>query len=538
LRRQLSVLGDASPRIIGAILLHQEDQRETRDVATAGVPVFGDVYDLDTIIKRERPDMVIVSIPAVMTDAIKRIRTHLRRLEIPDRFIATLQDQVNGVGPRSVFEVDVVQLLDRPPVEIDESAIRRTIRGKRVLITGAGGSIGSELSRIAARFEPRELFLMERSENALFEIDRQIARNHPHLPRGVWLHDVTDAEKTLAYCVAARPEVIFHTAAHKHVPMMEDHPALAVRNNFFGTKSIADAASQTGCERFVMISTDKAVNPSSIMGATKRLAELYIQYLNARRDTTFEIVRFGNVIGSAGSVLPTWIDQIREGGPVTVTHPEMTRFFMTIPEAASLVVQAAALENVGGGDIAVLDMGEPISILGLVKRLIEQHGLSWVMPTVPVTKTTTSADASNRNRTNATSSPSHSPKQNHAAAIPIVFTGIRPGEKLHEELVYRNENMRRSPHPGIHIWKSTDAPEEELVGDMVATLAETCERGDAETVITSIVRLVPEMQIASRMHRRQKTVNPALTTVSLTDQAADALYRTGTTNNADPSKVA
>lgn len=536
MRRQLSVLGETSPRILGAILLHHEDQYETKDVAGAGIPVLGDVTHLDTIVARARPDLAIVSIPAVMTGAITTIRTRLRRLNIPDRFIATLEDQINGVGPRSVFEVNVLELLDRPAVQIDEAAIRKTIRGKRVLITGAGGSIGSELSRIAARFEPRELFLMERSENALFEIDRQIARNNPRMPRGAWLHDVTDAEKTLDYCVAAKPEVIFHTAAHKHVPMMEEHPELAVRNNFFGTRSIADAAAQTGCERFVMISTDKAVNPSSIMGATKRLAEIYIQYLNARRDTTFEIVRFGNVIGSAGSVLPTWIDQIREGGPVTVTHPEMTRFFMTIPEAASLVVQAAALENVGGGDIAVLDMGEPISILGLIKKLIEQHGLRWVMPTVP--PTANAVDENNQNQTNKTISPAHTTRHNQPAVIPIVFTGIRPGEKLHEELVYRNENVRRSPHPSIRIWKSSTIPGEEMVGDMVATLAEACQRGDAETVITSIVRLVPEMQIASRMRCRPKNVNPALRTVSLTDHAADALYRTGTINKADPSKVA
>ncbi len=530
LGRQLGLLGGDGPIVVGALLMHPGDGDEDGDeLRKLGIEVLGVVDDLEEVMERVNPDLAIVSLPGVMGDAVTRIRTKLRRLGIADRFIATLADQINGVGPRTAFEVSVGDLIDRPTRAIDEEAIGRTIRGKRVLITGAGGSIGSELARIAAEYEPRELFLMERSENALFEIDRQIARAHPELRRGVWLHDVTDVEKTLAYCVAARPEVIFHTAAHKHVPMMEDHPGLAVGNNFFGTKSIADAARQTGCERFVMISTDKAVNPSSVMGATKRLAEWYVQYLNQRSDTIFEIVRFGNVLGSAGSVLPTWMRQIRDGGPVTVTHPEMTRFFMTIPEAAALVVQAAALDEVGGGDVVVLDMGEALSILGLAQRLIEQFGLGWVVPTDPAFGT------GSGNGVGVGSS-----CDNKAGLIPIVFTGIRPGEKLHEELVYRDENMHPSPYDGIRIWEAAVIPDSEMIGDMVATLTEACERGDAETVVTAIMRLVPEMRSGGRRGGRRSLLSdatgmPAVETVNL---ANGSHYHTGIIAKDDPSKVA
>jgi FlaA1/EpsC-like NDP-sugar epimerase len=291
-----------------------------------------------------------------------------------------------------------------------------------VLITGAGGSIGSELARIVARFVPSKLVLLERSENALFEIDRQIARMHPQMGRAAILHDVTNRTRTAAVVMSQKPAVIFHAAAHKHVPMMEDHPAEAVENNFFGTRSIADAAASNGVDRFVMISTDKAVNPSSVMGATKRLAELYIQHLNTRSDTNYSMVRFGNVLGSACSVLPIWSQQLSQGLPVTVTHPEMFRYFMTIPEAAGLVLQSAALSNAdgqGGGEVFLLDMGEPIRILDLARRFVRLQGLE------------------------------------PDADVSIQFTGIRPGEKLFEELAYTGEDMIPTPHASVRIWRTT-----------------------------------------------------------------------------------
>jgi len=277
-----------------------------------------------------------------------------------------------GPAPR----IDLAALIGRTPHEMDREAVGRVLRGRRVLITGAGGSIGGELARVAAEFEPSLLVLMERAENALFEIDRQMARHFPGVQRKAVLHDVVDAEATLRLCQKITPQVVFHAAAHKHVPLMEDHPAHAVTNNLFGTKSIADAAVAVGAERFVMISSDKAVNPTSVMGATKRLAEMYVRGLggeianrkspiaNEGQGTRLSMVRFGNVLGSAASVLTIWAQQIAEGGPLTITDPRMTRYFMTIPEAATLVVQSAALEA-GGVGVFVLDMGEPVRIVEL-----------------------------------------------------------------------------------------------------------------------------------------------------------------------------
>ncbi len=522
-QRQISLLDTTvQPTVIGAIVLDDQGPIATRELTAAGIRPLGLVSDLESIVDDVRPQLALVSLPSSMSHAITAIRTRLRKMGVPDRFMATLEDQMLGVGPRSHFEISEDALTGRSPIEIDEKAIIDTIRGKRVLITGAGGSIGSELSRICAAYEPAALFLMDRSENALFEIDRQIARKHPDLTRGAWLHDVTDTEKTLAYCEAAKPEIIFHAAAHKHVPMMEDHPALAVRNNFFGTKSIADAAAITGCKRFVMISTDKAVNPSSIMGATKRLAELYIQHLNAVRSTTFEIVRFGNVLGSAGSVLTIWDHQIKEGGPITVTHPEMTRYFMTIPEAASLVVQAAALDHLQGGDIAVLDMGEPLSILEMAKRFVELHGLGWTL---------------NDSQAAQSAQMDESAFSHSCERIPIVCTGIRPGEKLHEELVYRHENMVRSPHPGIRVWKG-NAPSAELVGDMVATLVDACQIGTSTVVSTAIARLIPEMQVATRFGRASDKLNVETPDIHTTPALTDTLCRPGTTAKLKSPKVA
>jgi FlaA1/EpsC-like NDP-sugar epimerase len=270
----------------------------------------------------------------------------------------------------------------------------------------------------------------------------------------------------MALCEETRPDVIFHSAAHKHVPMMQDHPVEAISNNFFGTVSIADAASATGCDRFVMISTDKAVNPTSIMGATKRLAELYVQHMNQVSECVFRMVRFGNVLASSGSVLPVWADQIRHGGPVTVTHPEMMRYFMTIPEAAALVIQAAALDDRVGGEVMLLDMGEPICILDLAKRYIAQHGLE------PVVVRAGGAGHDGHDST---------------GTLPIVFTGIRPGEKLFEELSYNHESIVPSSHPGIAVWQM-EPPTSGQIGRIVESLS-ACVRGgvDAAEVVRALV---------------------------------------------------
>lgn len=435
LSAQLQLVDDP-PISIGWVLLNESERERLRD---GDEPVLGSVSELESIIARRTPGIALVCLPAVMKDAIAQIRTRLRKLGVPDRFMPTLEDQIAGIGPRMQTDLDLAALIDRPARDIDHDLVRSIIENKRVLITGAGGSIGSELARVAASHNPAKLVLVDRAENSLFEIDRQIARNHPELPREALLHDVVDRHDTLAHFQRLKPEIIFHAAAHKHVPMMEDHPAAAVDNNLFGTKSAADAASACGAERFVMISTDKAVRPSSVMGATKRLAELYVQDCNRRSATRFAIVRFGNVLGSTGSVLDIWTRQIADGGPITITDPRMTRYFMTIPEAASLVVQAAALSGMqspdAGADVFVLDMGEPIRIVDVARRFIEQHGLT---PRLPGPEGVAATIAGNN-------------VQGHGV-VDVVVTGRRPGEKLHEELVSEGEEVRPTAHPRISIW--------------------------------------------------------------------------------------
>ncbi len=458
--RQVKLMGEP-PELIGCVLSAEEPTEQ---------PYLGRLSELEAIVERYRPGLALVSFPAVMSTLILNTRTALRRLGVADRFLATLEDQVAGVGPRTHFNVDVQELIGRRPHELDEATIRTAIQGKNVLITGAGGSIGSELARQCARFSPRTVLLMERSENSLFEIDRQLARFFPQLHRRAILHDVTEAARTEAILKATNAQVIFHAAAHKHVPMMEDHPAHAVDNNVFGTKAIVDAAIEAGAERFVMISTDKAVNAVSVMGATKRLAERYVQHLScdgASGNTLLRIVRFGNVLGSACSVLPIWGRQIEEGGPITVTHPEMTRYFMTIPEAAGLVIQAACLptESAGqaGGEVFILDMGEPVRILELAQRYVRLHGLEPVEP----------SDASRC-----------------PGSISLVLSGIRPGEKLHEELAHASETTVPTPHPAIRAWQG-EAPEAIGMTAMLAALESIRSSDDPQAALEVLGRYVP-----------------------------------------------
>ncbi|MCP3905482.1 MAG: polysaccharide biosynthesis protein [Planctomycetes bacterium] len=461
LERQLDLLPDR-PLTIGWVLTG-------RETAPGDRPVLGPLDDLEAIVARRRPTLALVSMPAVMRDAVTHVRTRLRRLGVPDRFVPTLEDLVAGIGPRTYLDVDLAALLDRPPRALDPETGRVLLAGRRVLVTGAGGSIGSELSRMIAATGPERLVLMDRAENPLFEIDRQIARRFPDLARHAVLHDVVDTEGTLAHCRRHEPEIIFHAAAHKHVPMMEDHPAAALDNNLFGTRSIVDAALATGARRFVMISTDKAVRPTSIMGATKRLAELYVQHVNRRSNTACSMVRFGNVLGSSGSVLEIWSRELAAGGPLTVTDPEMTRYFMTIPEAAALVIESAALvdPDAADGEVFVLDMGEPVRILDMAQRFIRMHGLEPGL-------------AAGRR-----------PGSAAPGVMPIVFTGARPGEKLHEELALPAEELRPTRHPDISI-RELAPPDDACVDDLLANLAPDVRPRDPRHLAEAIRRQVPE----------------------------------------------
>ena len=491
LAHTLSV-AEPRPEVVGCVLPAVALQGEAADALPC--PTLGPIEQLDTVLAEHRPQLVLVSLPLAMREAIGQAAATLGRLGVTWRFMPTLDDQLAGRTTSKITgglptspaaaqglstssfmtgPIDPTRLIDRAPRPLDEPALAKWIGGRRVMITGAGGSIGSELARVVARFGPGQLTLVERSENALFEIDRELARTHPDLSRRAVLHDVTQRERTFDVLAKHRPDVVLHAAAHKHVPMMEDHPAAAIENNFYGTRAIADATAAIGAERFVMISTDKAVNPSSIMGASKRLAELYVQHLNSVSDTACCMVRFGNVLGSACSVVPIWTKQLEHGGPITVTHADMTRYFMTIPEAAGLVLQAGMFSGTinttthdRGGEVFLLDMGEPIRILDLARRFVRLQGFE------PDTD------------------------------VEIKITGARPGEKLFEELAYTGEDMLKTPHDSIRVWK-TQPPSQAQMQRIIDTFDRLRNKtGDpdrvwrdspAEAIITALRSAVPEM---------------------------------------------
>ncbi|HEX7712417.1 MAG TPA: nucleoside-diphosphate sugar epimerase/dehydratase [Bacillota bacterium] len=377
-----------------------------------GIPVLGTREDIPRIIKQYEVEEVIIALPSASKKDIREILEICHQEVAHVLIVPAVAEIINGtVTMKQLRDVAIEDLLGREPVSVDLTSIAGYLTGERVLITGAGGSIGSELCRQLAPFKPTQLLLLGRGENSIYEIDQELTVDFPELNKVPIIADIRDREKLTQVFRDYRPTVIFHAAAHKHVPLMELEPDEAVKNNVFGTKNMAELADQFKCKRFVLISTDKAVNPSSVMGATKRVAELIIQDLNTRSQTKFMAVRFGNVLGSRGSVIPLFRRQIARGGPITVTHPEMTRFFMTIPEAAQLVIQAGALGH--GGEVFILDMGDPVKIVDLARDLIRLSGF------VP------------------------------DKDIKIEFKGIRPGEKMYEELLTRDEGVRATKHERI-----------------------------------------------------------------------------------------
>ena len=426
-----------------------------------GVPVLGTTDDLREICKKVGATQVLITIARASGKEVRRIVEVCEKAELPVKIIPPLHEIVGGkIGLSNVRSVAIEDLLRREPVRLDETAIAEKIRGRVVLVTGAGGSIGSELCRQVACFEPERLLLVERAENALFEIHRELVAAFPKIACVPVIADVCDVERMNQVFAEHRPALVFHAAAHKHVPMMEWNPGEAVKNNVAGTYLVASLADRFKVETFVLISTDKAVNPTSIMGATKRLAELCTQGLAQRSKTRFLAVRFGNVLGSAGSVVPIFREQIARGGPVTVTHPEMKRYFMTIPEASQLVLQAATMGN--GGEIFILDMGEPVKIVDLAKDLITLSGLR--------------------------------PGED----IEIQFTGIRPGEKLFEELSVADEQADKTAHPKIFIGRLQAGDLGDLDGRL-AQLAEIAHGGDAALVRRKIAELVPEFRLPASL---------------------------------------
>jgi len=424
-----------------------------------GVPVLGTVEQLPGICQEQDIEEIAIAIPSATHKQLRRVIQACEGAKVRFRTVPSLRDIASGrYRVSQIRDVDINDLLGRETVQLDLDAIRAFAQGKVILVTGAGGSIGSEMCRQICHFGPRQLLLVEQAENPLFYIERELRKAFPEVGLVPLIADVTDKPRIEQIVRGYQPQVVIHAAAHKHVPLMEANPGEAIKNNVLGTRIVADVADALGVGHLVMISTDKAVNPTSLMGASKRIAETYIQDLARTSKTDLVTVRFGNVLGSEGSVVPLFKKQIAEGGPVTVTDPQMQRYFMTILEASQLTLQASAMGK--GGEIFVLDMGEPVRIVDLAKELITLSGFR--------------------------------PGED----IEILFTGMRPGEKLFEELRIEGEDMQRTPHPKILIWKNIPMDRDTLrrgIDDLIA-LAQTQDR---DRIIQKIKQLVPEYRGAS-----------------------------------------
>ena len=452
-RLLLSAIHRQGWRVLGLL----DDDAAKQGARIAGVQVLGRLEDVAREDVRGDATHLIIALPGA-PDTVRRralelaAASGLRVLTMP-----TLEELRHGASPVDrLRKVEAEDLLGRDPVLLDEAGIAESLNGKTVLITGAGGSIGSELCRQVARYGPARLVLYELSEFNLYSIEQELSDRFPHLPLVRLVGDVKDLQHLRATCARWRPQVLFHAAAFKHVPLMEeDNAGAALRNNTLGTYHAALAAAEAGAERFVLISTDKAVNPTNVMGATKRAAELVVSAMAARHPRTrFMAVRFGNVLGSSGSVIPKFKEQIARGGPVTVTHPDIIRYFMTIPEAARLVLQAAAIGD--SGQVLVLDMGEPVRIVDLARQLIRLAGMT--------------------------------PDE-----VPIVFSGLRPGEKLFEELLADNDTTLPTRFERLRIARLNDEGARERVGPWLQRCEAAAREGDA-AVRECLRELVPEFR--------------------------------------------
>ncbi len=436
-----------------------DDDPSKRGAYIHGVPVLGGVEELPVVAERLQVDEVIVATPSATGEQMRAITDICRRAERPFKVMPATWEVLGGrVSLHAAREVNIEDLLRRPRVDLDVASMGRFLMGKRVLVTGAAGSIGSEICRQVLRFGPSELLCVDHNENGLFFLERDLKPRAEETPIRYRLADINDRVRLEAIFAEHRPQVVFHAAAHKHVPVVEHNPLEGLRNNVFGTETVARAAGQYEAEAFVLISTDKAVRPRSVMGASKRIAEMVVQAMAFER-TRYTAVRFGNVLGSAGSVVPILSEQIRKGGPVTVTHPEMRRFFMTIPEAVELVLQAGAVAE--RDQVLLLDMGEPVRILDLARDLIRLSGLE--------------------------------PERD----IEIVFTGIRPGEKLVEELVLDEEGVERTVHPKILVARHATRPDERFL-ELLEELRRAVHAHDEEAALQLVPRLVPEYHGATR----------------------------------------
>lgn len=439
-------------RVVGLV----DDDPEKRGMKLHGIPVLGSSKHLKSLIVAHEVEDVIIAMPSADGKALRSIMDSCKNANVTFKTLPSIGELIDGTLTISqIKNVEIEDLLGREPVVLDRDLIGSYLTGKRVLVSGAGGSIGSEICRQVAQFSPEKLILLEQAETPLYEIEKELIAHFPHVRMLALMADVRDRDKIMLAFEEFAPEVVFHAAAYKHVPMMEYNPTQAVLNNVFGSRNIADAAHNYKVHNLVMISTDKAVNPTNVMGATKRAAEIYIQALSRISSTKFTTVRFGNVLGSNGSVIPLFKEQIAKGGPVTVTDRRIIRYFMTIPEATQLVLQAGSMGS--GSEILVLDMGDPVRIVDLAEELIRLSGLT--------------------------------PYED----IDIVVTGLRPGEKLFEELLIDGEGILPTAHDKIKVLASVQI-DMQPVRDELDCLYEAARSNAIHELMESLKRLVPEFK--------------------------------------------
>ncbi len=444
--REINQRYSDTKKIIGFI----DDDVYKHNQRLYGVKILGDCRDIARITVEYQVKEIIIAIPSLGGPKLRDIVKGCKKTGCMVKVLPGLYDLMNGkVSLNQLRDVDLEDLLRRDPVKLNLQEVAGFLTGKRVLITGAGGSIGSELCRQIAKLSPNQMILLGKGENSIYEIHRELREIYSEFKIEPIIADVKDESRVHYIFDHFRPQVVFHAAAHKHVPLMEAQPVEAVQNNIFGTKTVAQAADKAGTEIFIMISTDKAVNPTSVMGATKRVAELVIQNMNQVSNTKYAAVRFGNVLGSRGSVVPLFKKQIAKGGPITITHPDMNRYFMTIPEATQLVLQAGALAN--GGEVFVLDMGKPVKIIDMATDLIELSGLKL------------------------------------GRDIDIQFTGLRPGEKLYEELLTAEEGITSTKNKKIYIANLKMVNAQQLQNGLECLKIAF----DSEEIISILVKIVP-----------------------------------------------
>ncbi len=431
-----------------------DDDRAKIGQQLHGIKVFGKTSDIKKFIKKLSIDEVIIAMPSASGEARKQIAFNASEEAVLCKTLPSLYEIIDGKAHLyQVRDIQIEDILGRKPVKLDYSKIFSELEGKSILITGAGGSIGSEICRQIIRFKPSKLILVDHSENSVFLIEQELVREHSYTSAIPVVTDIRDKFSIRGVFKKYKPEIVFHAAAYKHVPLMQLNPEAALQNNFIGTKSLAKLAASYAVKKFVMLSTDKAVNPNSIMGISKALSEKYLQSVAKERETEFIIVRFGNVLGSQGSVVPIFKEQIERGGPVMVTHPKMKRFFMTITEASQLVIQASVIGK--GGDIFVLDMGEPINILELAKNMIRLYGL------VP------------------------------EKDIDIRYLGVRRGEKLNEELVAKHEELQPTDFSSIFKAKNNGAVNKEKIINLLFNIEKEIQIYDYKNLFTDLRKAIP-----------------------------------------------